>query len=89
MKIRWTTSAKAIFMPKAELSADTCILLKAGLPAEALTKAGRGDWRNLEKIVAMQPYVTTFLHRPEPYILRIASMMGDCLTLLPRLNLIA
>jgi len=37
---------------------------------------GRGDWRNFEPIVAMQPYVTTFLHRPEPYILRIASMMG-------------
>lgn len=37
----------------------------------------RGDCLNLERGVAIQPYVTTFLHPPEPHILRIDSMMRE------------
>ena len=34
----------------------------------------RGDCRNFEPSVAVQPYVTTFLHPPEPYIFNIINM---------------
>lgn len=43
--------------------------------SDSSQKANRGDWQNLEPSVAVHPYVTTFLHPPEPYILRIGSMM--------------
>ena len=62
-------------------SSDTTLVTEKKKPFDVFAerpflKTGRGDRRNFEPIVAMQPYVTTFLHRPEPYILRIASMMG-------------
>ena len=40
-----------------------------------LFETTRGDCPNLEPDVAVQPYVTTFLHPPEPHILRIDNMM--------------
>jgi len=42
---------------------------KAGLPAEALAKAGRGDCRNFEPARALAPFAGPFLGPVEPFIL--------------------
>jgi len=43
--------------------------------SDSSQKGNRGDCPNLEPSVAVRPYVTMFLHPPEPYILRIDNMM--------------
>ena len=36
---------------------------------------GRGDWPDFERFEAVGRYLDTFLYPPEPYILRIGSML--------------